>query len=117
MKLVPCLLLLCTLSMTAGIPLASDPQTNHTHTHENHHRHYANAEHSSHSSTAEHSSNAVNYAIPEHNEGRNLLVSMFLMPKKSPQKAVIATPKIAIMVAAPKIVKPALPVVSVPIAV
>ena len=133
MKLVPCLLLLCTLSMTAGIPLASDPQTNHTHTHENHHRHYAHhnaiAEHSSHSSSAEQSS---------HNEGRNLLVSMFLAPKKSFIKAVIAAPKITInvpkstpkptpkstpkpavpkitiKVTAPKVVKPALPVVSVP---
>ena len=107
MKLIPCLLLLCTLSMTAGIPLAADPQTNHTHdTHENHHR-YAH-----HNVIAEHSS---------HNEGRNLLVSMFLVPKAVvAPKVVIAAPKITIKVpkSTPKSKKPkpAIPKITIKVA-
>ena len=113
MKLIPCLLLLCTLSMTAGIPLAADPQTNHTHdTHENHHR-YAH-----HNVIAEHSSDSSHSS---HNEGRNLLVSMFLVPKAVvAPKVVIAAPKITIKVpkSTPKSKKPkpAIPKITIKVA-
>ena len=86
MKLVPCLLLLCTLSMTAGIPVNAQNENHH------HYAHHNVIAYSANSSSANGSSASVNANVT-HNEGRNLLVSMFLVPKPAP--------KISIKVAAP----------------
>ena len=111
MKLVPCLLLLCTLSMTAGIPVNAQNENHH------HYAHHNVIASSANSSSANSSSTSVNPNVT-HREGRNLLVSMFLVPKPAPKIAIkvaapapkpapkpAPAPKIAIKVAAPVAVK------------
>ena len=116
MKLVPCLLLLCTLSMTAGIPVNAQNENHHHYAHHNVIAYSANSS-SANGSSANGSSASVNANVT-HNEGRNLLVSMFLVPKPAPKISIkvaapapkpapkpAPAPKIAMKVAAPVAVK------------
>jgi len=102
MKLVPCLLLLCTLSMTASIPLASDANTTHD-SHDVHHSHDAHHRYPHH--IAEHNVTHEDNSTHDH-EGRNLLVSMRVAPKFAPPpkpapRPAPPAPKIVIKVNAP----------------
>ena len=78
MKLTPCLLLMCALSMTVtGVPLPT--------THDAHHHHLQHN-----LNMTEYNHTQANHTQANHTEGRNLLVSMLLAPKRSPP---FATPK------------------------
>ena len=110
MKLIPCLLLLCTLSMTASIPL--DVQHEQNHTHHAHHRHPQHNELNA--TNATNPTNEFNEFNSTHaHEGRNLLVSMLVAPKapapapKAPAPAPKAAPAPAPKAPAPKAPAPA----------